>query len=52
MEEYRLRLFENRELRIISELKKEKVTEECRKLHKNEYLHKLYPSSNMIRIIK
>jgi hypothetical protein len=33
MEEYRLRLFQNRELRIISGPKREKVTKQWRKLH-------------------
>lgn len=52
MEKYRLGLFQNRELRIISGSKREKVTEEWRKLHENEDLHKLYFSSNIIKIIR
>jgi hypothetical protein len=48
---HRLRVFENRVLRRISGPKRDKVTEEWRKLH-NEELHILYSSPNIIRQIK
>jgi hypothetical protein len=44
-------MFENRVLRRIFGLKRDDVTEECRKLH-NEALHVLYTSPSIIRIIK
>jgi hypothetical protein len=50
-EEHRLRVFENRMLRRIFEPKRDEVTGDWRKLH-NEELHNLYPSPNIIRIIK
>jgi hypothetical protein len=49
-EECRLRMFENRELRIIFGLKKDEVTGEQRKLH-NVKLNHLY-SSQIIQAIK
>jgi hypothetical protein len=42
-EEHRLRVFENRVLRRISEPKRDEVTGDWRKLH-NEKLHSLYSS--------
>jgi hypothetical protein len=50
-EEHRLRVFENRVLRRIFELKRDEVTGGWRKLH-NEELHNLYFSPSIIRIIK
>jgi hypothetical protein len=50
-EECRLRVFENRMLRRIFGLKRDKVTGEWRKLH-NEELNDLYLSPNVIRVIK
>jgi hypothetical protein len=50
-EERRLRVFENRALKIIFELKRDVVTEELRKLH-NEELTDLYSSPNIIWVIK
>jgi hypothetical protein len=50
-EEHRLRVFENRVLRTIFEPKRDDVTGDWRKLH-NKELHKLYSSSNIIRMIK
>jgi hypothetical protein len=47
----RLRVFENRVLRRIFEPKRDKVTEEWRKLH-NEELNDLYCSPNIFRMIK
>jgi hypothetical protein len=44
-------VFENRVLRRISGPKRDEVTGEWRKLHREE-LHILYSSSNMIRQIK
>jgi hypothetical protein len=49
-EEHRLRVLENRVLRIFGP-KKDEVTGDWRKLH-NEELHKLYSSPNIIRMIK
>jgi len=46
-----LRVFENRVLRKIFGTKRDEVTGEWRKLH-NEELNDLYPSSNVIRVIK
>jgi hypothetical protein len=50
-EEHRLRVFENRVLRRICELKRDGMTGGCRKLH-NENFHNLYSSPSKIRIIK
>jgi hypothetical protein len=50
-EEHRLRVFENRMLRRIFGSKRDEVKGEWRKLH-NEERHKLYSSTNIIRIIR
>jgi hypothetical protein len=50
-EERRLRVFDNRVLRKIFGPKRDKVTEEWRKLH-NENLRDLYSSPNIVRVIK
>jgi hypothetical protein len=50
-EERRLRVFENRVLRIIFGHKRDEVTEEWRKLH-NEKLNDMYSLSNIVRVIK
>jgi len=50
-EERRLRVFENRVLRRIFGPKRVKVMGEWRKLH-NEELIDLYPSPNIIRVIR
>jgi hypothetical protein len=50
-EEHKLKVFENRVLRRIFGPKRDGVTGGWRKLHKKE-LHKLYPSLNIIRIIR
>jgi hypothetical protein len=50
-EEYRLMMYENRELRIIIGLKRDEVTGEQRKLH-NVELNDLYSSQNIIQVIK
>ena len=50
-EERRLRVFENRVLRRIFGLKRDEVTGECRKLHKEE-LNDLYCSPNIFLVIK
>jgi hypothetical protein len=50
-EEHRLRMFENRVLRKIFSPKRDEVTDDWRKLHKEE-LHNLCFSPNVIRIIK
>ena len=50
-EERRLRVFENRVLRSIFGPKRDLVTGECRKLHKEELKH-LYSSSNVVRAMK
>jgi hypothetical protein len=47
----RLRVFENKVMRRIFGTKRDKVTEDWRKLH-NEQLHNLYSSTNIIRMIK
>jgi hypothetical protein len=49
-EEYKLRVFENRVLSRISELKRDEVTGGWRKVH-NEVLHNLYSSPSIIRKI-
>jgi hypothetical protein len=49
-EEHRLRVFENRVLRIFGP-KRDEVTGEWRKLH-NEELHKMYSSPDIIRQVK
>jgi hypothetical protein len=49
-EEHRLRVFENRVLRIFRP-KRDEVTGECRKLHNGE-LRNLYSSPDIIRQIK
>ena len=50
-EERRLRVFENRVLSRIFGSKRVEVTAEWRKLH-NEEFNDLYPSSNIVRVIK
>ena len=50
-EERRLRVFENRALRIIFWPKRDEVTGEWRKLDKDE-LNDLYSSPNIVRVIK
>jgi hypothetical protein len=50
-EERRLRVFENRVLRIISGPRTGKVTWEWKKLHSDE-LNDLYCSPNIVRVIK
>ena len=50
-EEHRLRVFENRVLKIIFGAKKDEVTGEWRKLH-NEELNDRYSSPDIIRMIK
>jgi hypothetical protein len=49
-EEHKLRVFENRVLRIFAP-KRDEVTGDLRKLH-NEELHNLYSSPSIIRLIK
>jgi len=44
-------VFENRVLRRVFGHKRDEVTEERRKLH-NEELNDLYPSTNIVRLIK
>jgi hypothetical protein len=50
-EEHRPRIFENRMIRKIFGPKRVKVTGEWRRLY-NEELYELYPSPNIIRVIK
>jgi hypothetical protein len=50
-EERRLRVFENRVVRIIFGAKRDEVTGEWIKLH-NEELNGLYPSPKMVWVIK
>jgi hypothetical protein len=50
-EEHRMRVFENRVLRIIFGPKRDEVTGGWRKLH-NVELHGLYSSPSIIRVIK
>jgi hypothetical protein len=47
-EEHRLRVFENRMLRTIFGPKRDEVTGDWRKVHKEE-LHNLYSSLNIIK---
>jgi len=49
-EEHRLRVFENRVLRIFG-LRRDEVTGEWRRLHKEE-LYDLYCSPNIVWVIK
>jgi hypothetical protein len=46
-----MRVFENRVLRKVFGPKRDEVTEEWRKLHKEE-LNNLYSSPNIVRVIK
>jgi hypothetical protein len=50
-EERGLRVSENRVLRGVFGSKRDRVTEEWRKLH-NEELHDMYRSPNIVRVIK
>jgi hypothetical protein len=50
-EEHRLRMSEDKAPRSTLQSERQRVTEDCRKLHKGE-LHDLYSSPNIIRIIK
>jgi hypothetical protein len=50
-EEHSLRMFENRVLRRIFGPKREELSGGCRWLH-DEELHNLYPSPNIIKMIK
>jgi hypothetical protein len=50
-EQHRLRVFENRVLRIIFGPRRDEVAGGWRKLHNNE-LHNMYPSPSIIRMIK
>jgi len=50
-EECRLTVFENRALKRIFGPKRDEVTGEWRKLH-NEELNDLYPSPNIVQVIK
>jgi hypothetical protein len=50
-EDRRLSVFENRMLRRIFGLKRDEVTDDWRRLHKEE-LCALYSSENIIRVIK
>jgi hypothetical protein len=49
-EERRLRVYENRVLRKIFEPKRDEITGECRRLHKED-LYDLYCSQDGIRLI-
>jgi len=49
--EHRLRVFENRVLRRIFGPKRDEVTREWRKLHKEE-LNDLYSSPSIVQVIK
>ena len=50
-EERRMRVFENRVLMRIFETKKDEITEEWRKVHKEEVTN-LYSSPNVIKVIR
>jgi hypothetical protein len=50
-EERRLKVFENRVLRVVFGPKRDEVTGECRKLH-NEELIDLYSLINIVRVVK
>jgi hypothetical protein len=50
-EERRLRVFENRVLRRVSEPNRDELTGEWRKLH-NEGLNDLYSLPNIVRVVK
>jgi len=50
-EEHRLRVFENRVLRKIFGLKRDKVTGECRTIH-NKELYRFYSWQILIRMIE
>jgi hypothetical protein len=50
-QEHRLRLFENRVMRGIFGPKRDEVTWEWRKLHKEEF-NEMYSSTYIIRLIK
>jgi hypothetical protein len=50
-EECRLRVFENRVLRMVFGPKRDEVKADWRKLH-NKELYALYSSPNIIRVIK
>ena len=50
-EKRRLRVFENRVLRRVLGPKRDEVTGECRKLHKEE-LSDLYSLPNIVRVVK
>jgi hypothetical protein len=52
MEEHRLRVFHNRELRRIFEPKSDKVTGDWRKLHMQVHNSRAYSSLNIIKMIK
>ena len=51
LEERKLRVFENRVLRRIVGPRRDEVTGEWRRLH-NEEINDLYPSPNIVRVIK
>jgi hypothetical protein len=51
-EERRLRMFKNRALRRIFVSKRDEVTGEWRKLHKEEIINDVYSSPNIVRLIK
>jgi hypothetical protein len=51
MEEYRLRVFQNRVMRRVFGPKRDEVTGECRK-HHNDELCDLYSSPNILQAIK
>jgi hypothetical protein len=50
-EEHRLRIFQNRILRKMFELKRNEITRDWRELH-NEDLHSLYSLPSKIRLLK
>ena len=50
-EERRMRVFENRVLMRIFETKKDEITEEWRKVHKEEVTN-LYSSPNVVKVIR